>query len=75
VYKQGELKRDTEQDLVLAPTAYWYESLKSNLNKLLQRKVAQNRYIRCDDTAVVPSENDRSDRDLTKRFNDTNINY
>lgn len=68
------ISRDT-QDVVLAPIAYWHESLKPNLNELLRRKGAQNRHIRCDDTTVVVSVNDRSERDLTKRFNDTNIDW
>jgi hypothetical protein len=69
------ISNDTEQDLVLAPTAYWHEALKPNLDDLIQRKVAQNRTVRCDDTTIVASVNDRSERDLTKRFNDTNIDW
>jgi hypothetical protein len=69
------ISRDTEQDLVLAPTVYWHESLKPSLDELLQSKVAHNRPIRCDDTTVVASVNDRSERDLTKRFNGTNIDW
>lgn len=60
---------------MLAPTAYWHESLKPSLEELLQSKVAHNRPIRCDDTTVVASVNDRSERDLTKRFNDANVNW
>jgi hypothetical protein len=69
-----KISNDTEQDLVLAPMAYWHEILKPKLNRLLRRKVAQNRTIRCDDTSVVASVTDRSQRDLIKRFNDININ-
>ena len=29
------ISRDTEQDVVLAPIAYWHESLKPNLDELL----------------------------------------
>jgi hypothetical protein len=64
---------DTEQDLVLAPTAYWHEYLKPSLKELLERKVAQNSHIRCDDTTMVASVNDRSEPDLTKQFKATNI--
>jgi hypothetical protein len=39
------ISKDTEQDLVLAPTAY---DPQVKLGKLL-RKVTQNRHIRCDD--------------------------
>ena len=70
-----KISNDTEQDLVLAPTAYWHEILKPKLDRLLRRKMAQNRSIRCDDTIVVASVNDRSQRDLTKRFDDIDINW
>ena len=34
-----------------------------------------NRHIRCDDTTVVASVTDRSERDLTKRFDDIDIDW
>jgi hypothetical protein len=35
--------KDTEQDLVLVPIAYWHMVLQPKLEKLLRRKLAQNR--------------------------------
>jgi hypothetical protein len=61
-----KISDDTEQDLVLAPMAYWHMFLKPKLDRLLRRKVAQNRNIRCDDISVIASVTDRSQRDLTK---------
>jgi hypothetical protein len=51
--------RDTEHDIVLVPTAYWHMFLKLKLDALLQKKLGQNRPVRCDDTNVVVSINDR----------------
>jgi hypothetical protein len=47
--------------------------LKPKLDKLLRKKVAQNKNIRCDNTTVVTSMTDRSKRNLTKRFDDIDI--
>ena len=69
------ISRDTEQDLVLAPTVYWHLCLKPKLNKVLRGKVAQNRYVRCDDTTVIASVAHRSERDFTKRFDNIDIDW
>ena len=47
--------------------------LKPKLGKLL-RKLSQNRNIRCDDRKVIVSVTGRSERDLTKRFDDIDVN-
>jgi hypothetical protein len=69
------VSKDTEQDLVLVPTAYWHMVLKPKLERLLRKKIAQNRHVRCDDTSVVVSVTDRSKRDLIKRFDDIDIDW
>ncbi|CAG8206617.1 unnamed protein product, partial [Penicillium nalgiovense] len=51
--------KGTEEDIVLAQSTYW--------------EFVSHKRIRVDDTAIVASVNDLSQRDLTKRFNKTDI--
>jgi hypothetical protein len=69
------LSKDTEQDIVLAPAAYWRFCLKAKVEKLLGKKLPHGRHVKYDDTSVVASVNDRSERDLTKRFDDMDIEW
>ena len=69
------LAKDTEQDVVLAPAAYWCFCLKAKVEKLLSRKLPHGRHVKCDDTSVVATVNDRSERDLTKRFDDMDVEW
>ena len=67
--------KDTEPDLVLAPSVYWDEYLKKKLEERIRTKTRRNRRIRSEDTAIVISVNDRSQRDLNKWFGKTNIEW
>jgi hypothetical protein len=64
---------DTEQDVVLAPGSYWRLFLQPKLEKLLCRKLAKNRPVKSEDTNVVVSVTERLECDLTKRFDDIDI--
>jgi hypothetical protein len=66
--------KDTEQNLALPPSSYW-ENLKEKAGSLLRRKIARDRRVRPDDTTIVVSVKDRSQRDLTKRFESTDIDW
>ena len=67
--------KETEQDIVLVPAAYWHMYLKPKVEKLSSKKVAHNRHVEYDDTRVVISVNHRSERDLTKRFDSMDIDW
>ncbi|PSN61086.1 hypothetical protein BS50DRAFT_535093, partial [Corynespora cassiicola Philippines] len=69
------ITKDTEQDIVLAPGPYWSLYLRPKLEKVLCKKLSANRRVRADDTNVVISVNERSERDLTKRFDETEIDW
>jgi hypothetical protein len=73
--EQQKISDDTEENLVLAPTAYWHEILKPKLDRVLQRKVDQNRSIRCDDTSIVAAVVPRTQHKLTKRFDAIDIDW
>jgi hypothetical protein len=55
-----------EQDLVLAPGAFWERFLHPNLEKLLQKKLSSNETYKSDGTNVTVSVNDRGERNLIK---------
>jgi len=69
------ISKDTEQNLVLAPTFYWSLFLRPKLEKLLCKKLSLNKRVRPDDTSMVVSVTKRSERDLTKRFDETDIDW
>jgi hypothetical protein len=69
------ISKDTEQNLVLAPSFYWPLFLQPKLEKLLCKKLPSNKRVRPDDANVVISVTERSERDLTKRFDETDIDW
>lgn len=69
------ISRDTEEDVALTPSAYWPVKLRPKLEKLLEGKTSRAGRVRSDDTSIVVSVNDRSQRDLMKRFENLNIDW
>jgi len=69
------LSKDTEPDLVLAPRFYWSLFLREKLEKLLQKKLPPSKRVACEDTNVVVSVTERSKRDLTKRFDEVDVDW
>lgn len=65
--------KDTEQDLVLVPHAFWHRFLQPKLEKLLDKKLPANKSFKADETNVVVSVTDRSERDLVKQFDELDI--
>jgi hypothetical protein len=72
--KSRVVSKDTEQDLVLNPMDHWKFFLNPKLDKLLDKKFPDRR-VEIDDTSIAVSANDRSQRDLIKRFEETNIDW
>jgi hypothetical protein len=70
VNNRAIMRLDTEQDIVLAPAAYWQHFLQPKLEDFLRKK---KRSVKSKDTNVVVLVIERKERDLTKRFDDTTI--
>lgn len=71
---QRVIAKDTEQDLSEPPSIFW-PRIDQEALKILRSKIAHDRRVRPDDTNVVVSVNERSQRDLIKRFESTDINW
>jgi hypothetical protein len=69
------LSRDTEEDVVLTPSAYWPKTPKGKLERLLEGKILRKGRVRSDDTSIAVSVNNRSQRDLIKRFDYLDIDW
>lgn len=66
--------KDTDQDLTQRPSSYW-QQIRETVGGVLRQKIARKRRVRPDDTTIIVSVNDRSQRDLTKRFESTDIDW
>jgi hypothetical protein len=49
--------------------------IKENAERIMEQKKACNQQVYLDDTTVIVAVNERSQRDLTKRFKGTDINW
>ncbi|KAJ5865177.1 uncharacterized protein N7529_007093 [Penicillium soppii] len=68
------VRKNTEQDLVLAPRFYWRLFLQPKLNELVGKKFPQRR-VELDDTAIVVSVNRRTQQDLILCFDQTDVDW
>lgn len=69
------VSKDTEQNLVLAPSDFWERTLRAKLDKLVKRKLPSNKSYKVDDTNIVVSVRHRSEGDLVKRFDNLNVEW
>ena len=66
------LAKDTEQDLVFKPSAYW-KQIEEKVEHIVQWKKFCNQRVQSDNTTVMVAVNDRSQHNLTKHFEGTGI--
>ncbi|KAK3934333.1 hypothetical protein QBC46DRAFT_83014 [Diplogelasinospora grovesii] len=64
--------KQTEDDLVVAPSDFWNEELSSTIADIVK---STGKPCKADATTVVISVNDRSERDITKRFKELKIDW
>jgi hypothetical protein len=69
------VSKGAEQNVVLAPGSYWQLFLQPKLEKSLRRHLPHNKCVRSDDTNVVVSVTEHSERDLTKRYDDAEVDW
>ncbi|CAI0655159.1 unnamed protein product, partial [Colletotrichum noveboracense] len=69
------VSKDSEPNLVLAPSDFWDLTLRSKLHNVVAKKLAPNKTFKSDDTTVTVSVRDRSEEDLVKRFDDLDIEW
>lgn len=68
------LAKDTEQDLAHKPNTYW-QKIKEKAERIVQRKKPRNQRVRLDDTIVTVTVDQRSQHDLTKYFEGTDVDW
>jgi hypothetical protein len=69
----GMITKDTEQDIVLAPAPYWSTFLQPKLDALLGKEKNNSKRVRPEDSNVVVSVNERSERGLIRRFDEVQV--
>jgi hypothetical protein len=66
------IAKQTEDDLVLAPSDFWNEELSLKIADIVK---STGKPCKADATTIVMSVNDRSERDITKRFEELQIDW
>jgi hypothetical protein len=68
------VRKNTEQDVVLAPRSHWRLFLEPKLKELVGKKF-QHKKAELDDTIIVLSVNHRNQQDLTLCFDKTDVDW
>ncbi|KAK3945965.1 hypothetical protein QBC46DRAFT_424888 [Diplogelasinospora grovesii] len=71
--RSTRLTSDTERNLVLAPGAFWNRTLKSKVEDLFKKNTPRKKCYKPHETNIVVSTQERSERDLSMRFDEWNI--
>jgi hypothetical protein len=69
------ITRDTEQDVVLTLPSYWELFLQPKLEKVVGKKRRQKKNMTLEDTNVAVSVTERSEPDLIKQYEGTDIDW
>ncbi|PVH67588.1 hypothetical protein DL98DRAFT_443240, partial [Cadophora sp. DSE1049] len=72
VNNRAIVPKDTEQDIVLAPGAYWQKFLEPKLEDTVRKL---KRSLESNFTSVVISVTQRKEADIPKRFDNTNVDW
>ncbi|KAL0929596.1 uncharacterized protein CTRU02_215495 [Colletotrichum truncatum] len=73
--RPAKLASDTEQNLVLAPSAYWERTLKQKLQQLVEKKQPRDMRYEPEETNITVSVTGPSGRALTKRADGLDITF
>ncbi|KAH7112603.1 hypothetical protein B0J13DRAFT_461201, partial [Dactylonectria estremocensis] len=69
-FKNRSIAKQTEEELVVAPSDFWNEELLSKVEE-----IAKSKPCKPGSTTVVMSVNDRSEPNITKRFKELGIDW
>lgn len=69
------LNPEREQDLILAPGAYWYKILKQEVETRLKQKTPKKKRYEPEETNIVVSVTDRHEHKLSKHYPKFDINW
>ncbi|PVH69234.1 hypothetical protein DL98DRAFT_439480, partial [Cadophora sp. DSE1049] len=72
VNNRAVVPKDTEQDIVLAPGAYWQKFLEPKLEDTVRKL---KRSLESNFTSVVISVTQRKEADIPKRFDNTSVDW
>lgn len=64
--------KQTEDDLIIAPSDFWQEGLSSTITDIVK---SSDKLYKADATIIVISVNNRSEQDITKRFTELEIDW
>lgn len=73
-FNNKTIRKNTEQNLVLAPRFYWRLFLEPKLKELVGKKFLQ-KSVELDDTTIVVSVNHRNQPDLTLSCDKTKVDW
>lgn len=75
VVNKKSIWTNTEQNVVLAPYVFVHEVLQPRIDVILQKKLPSSKRVGLDDIKVVVSVNERGERDLTKRYDEGDLEW